>query len=840
MQYLLAAIPFGNIVITPTTTGIITAQGLVDTLKRVPADVAILVPSVVAELAQNPDLLDFCAKHLELIIYIGGDLPQSIGDKVAAKLHLRCQWGASEVGIPQQLMPAALSQASDWRYVQFHPNSGADFDEVSDGTYELVIRRDESLAKSQPAFSIVGQEHLEKEYRTRDLFEKHPTVPDAWCWRARADDIIVFLNGEKTNPVSMEQHVVSRNPELSGAIVVGAQRFQAALLIEPSPNFVMDLATTAGQAALVERVWSSVEEANRSAPAHARIEKSMILVVSSDMPFIRAGKGTIQRSSSIKQYSDEIERLYNNMDDDALEDDLTNIDVETTSQTSVVKFIQRVVCTVTGWLNVAESANFFELGMDSLQALQLTRKVQRGFRRGDLGLSTIYRYPSVAALSAAIFTVRASEAGPEQDRDIMQQLLHTYGDVVRQITKSKRACHGTIQFPVDIILTGSTGSVGTFLLNTLMTDQRVGHVFCLNRGSDGGHTAQINKFSAAGLEHEVLNDSNRVTFLKADLNKPDLGLDETNYQSLPVRVSLIIHNAWPVNFNLALPAFRPQLTGLVNLFRLSAGSTVNNTLRFVFISSISAIGNLDSQNGAAPEEILESIDTPYANGYAQSKYLGERLCNIASKELGIPVQVARIGQVAGAVHHQGVWNTAEWLPSLVISSIHLGYLPNSLGSQFSNIDWVPSDLLSEVLTDVALGNHISNNTPNISTADVFNIRNPQTIKWDDLVPAVLDSAKANLGKELEVVIPSVWLDRLKNSMDDVAEANSLEMQNAARLNPAVRLFDFYRDSLWADDSTAHLMSIDRASEVSPSLRGMPAVNKDWVHKWMEEWILAIK
>lgn len=51
-QLVLGAIPFGNVVIAPVAAAIPTAQGVVDALKQTPADVAILVPSVVAELAQ--------------------------------------------------------------------------------------------------------------------------------------------------------------------------------------------------------------------------------------------------------------------------------------------------------------------------------------------------------------------------------------------------------------------------------------------------------------------------------------------------------------------------------------------------------------------------------------------------------------------------------------------------------------------------------------------------------------------------------------------------------------------------------------------------------------------
>lgn len=105
-QYFFFDIPFGNIMIAPATTTIATAYGVVEALKRAPADIALLAPSIVAELAESPELLDYCAQHLERIIYIGGDLPQALGDKVAAKVPLRCQFGASEIGIPNQLLPS--------------------------------------------------------------------------------------------------------------------------------------------------------------------------------------------------------------------------------------------------------------------------------------------------------------------------------------------------------------------------------------------------------------------------------------------------------------------------------------------------------------------------------------------------------------------------------------------------------------------------------------------------------------------------------------------------------------------------------------------------------------
>lgn len=235
VSHLFNAISFGTVMIAPISGAIPTAKGLVEGLKKTAADFAFIVPSIVQELSQESELLAYCSRHLEAIIFCGGDLPQSIGDVVASKLKLFNQFGASELGLTPNILSIELRNPQDWKYVQFHPDLGIEMRHVTDGIHELYAKRDSIIAKQQPTFTIFPQA---QEYASRDLFVRHPDPGkrDLWCWRARADDIIVFLNGEKTNPISMEQHVSSRNPEITAALVIGAQRFQAALLVETASD----------------------------------------------------------------------------------------------------------------------------------------------------------------------------------------------------------------------------------------------------------------------------------------------------------------------------------------------------------------------------------------------------------------------------------------------------------------------------------------------------------------------------------------------------------------------------------------------------------------------------
>lgn len=273
-----------------------------------------------------------------------------------------------------------------------------------------------------------------------------------------------------------------------------------------------------------------------------------------------------------------------------------------------------------------------------------------------------------------------------------------------------------------------------------------------------------------------------------------------------------------MNFNLPLGAFRPQLAGLVGLLSLSAAAAA----RFVFVSSVSAVGGAA---GAAPEEVLRATDAPYANGYARSKFLCELLCDAAAGHLGpaVPVTIARVSGPGSA------WKRSEWLPSLVISSLtHLGCLPDSLGPMFSLVDWVPSDVVADVVVDLALAEPCPGSEE--STARVFNIRNPRTKEWKDLLPAITQEARRRLGGEPRVVSSSAWLDRLVESDQELDENKAV----AASANPAAKLIEFYRGLFGESVSHVKPMAVEAALVGSATLCDMPAVSPEWMRKWVEE------
>jgi thioester reductase-like protein len=75
------------------------------------------------------------------------------------------------------------------------------------------------------------------------------------------------------------------------------------------------------------------------------------------------------------------------------------------------------------------------------------------------------------------------------------------------------------------------------------------------------------------------------------------------------------------------------------------------------------------------EDLVEP-EAATANGYAQSKWVAEKMLEEAAKK-GLDVQVVRVGQLAGAAN--GLWNIKEWLPALVQAGQVVGCLPQANG-----------------------------------------------------------------------------------------------------------------------------------------------------------------
>ncbi|KAF3391263.1 Iterative polyketide synthase CazM [Penicillium rolfsii] len=816
-------IPADVTCIIPTAAGLPTASALVEALKQTPMDMAALVPSIVQELAQEPELLDFCAHNLEYCFYMGGDLPQAIGDTVAAKIKLSNHYGSSETGLLTPIY--ALNnrdRVKDWRYIQFHPDLGLDFRQATDTEYELVLVRSPESERYLMPMDIFPKL---KEFHTHDLFVRHPdpNKSDLWRWSSRSDDVIVFLNGEKTNPVSMEQHITATNPGVTGVLVAGAQRFQASLIVEYGSKELLD---PSERAAAIETLWPSIEKANQACPAHARIARTHILFTTPDKPFPRAGKGTIQRAAALALYSSELEMLYSHADQIGTYTKAETVGPGRISNIEKISdFILETLSSITGWTpeQIMTSENFFHLGLDSLQTITVTRFFKRGFDLPSFSPNVIYLHPSLSSLAQATMKLMQDDQTSESEAK-EAQLQERNGILAEFIADIDRLRIGPNLHTV--LLTGSTGTLGTYILDALLKDTSVAHIHCLNRKAD---SLEIQRQKSAFYHLDSTLDSSRVTFWHADLTRDDLGLGAESLKLLQESTTAIIHNAWNVNFNLSLPSFKVDLLGLVNLINFTATASKSPTL--FFLSSISSIMGHETESRLTPGSII-STNTPAPNGYANSKYIAEKLLDHAAQKLGIRTSLARVGQVAGAVRTPGLWNKAEYFPSLVRSSLQVGAVPVSLNATLDRIDWVPIDLLAEVLIGLVL----RDSEP--GRINVYHPLNLHPTTWNNIITVVADELSQISGSPLKFIGLSEWVQLVRLDIENASgyqrTVSESDLQVHLKKNPAAKLLDFF-DGLVSVKSDNVLDTHDTAS-VSEKLRSIEGIKEEWVRKWIREWM----
>ncbi|KAL4894674.1 acetyl-CoA synthetase-like protein [Aspergillus ambiguus] len=816
-------IPAGMTLVLPISGVVPTAAGMVSAMKQTTVDVGLVVPSLVQELGRSPDLLDYCGQHLKYVMYCGGDLPEIVGDKVASTVGLVNLYGASELGMLSLLhgQPNRNPQ-KDWRYVQFNPRLGVHFRQENGNEFELSIIRSPDSEAHQTPFTIFPE--LD-EYATRDLWVRHPdpTKANLWRWSARRDDVIVFLNGEKTNPISMEQRIAFANPEVSAVLVAGAQRFQACLLIELKGK--KPLSPTEKEAA-IERLWPSVEEANKDSPAHARIAKTHLLFTHPDKPMARSAKATIQRAQTMALYANELDSLYEDVNMLAKEKcEVTIGPGKTKDAIAISEYIRKSLAAISGVSEgkLIDEANLFQLGLDSLQTIIAARRFNVAFDLPAITPACLYLNPSISQLTKLILRRQRHIAGNEETSitELMNERDHTLkAHLARLDTSSKHT----------VILTGSTGRLGAYLLDALMRNPSVEHIYCLNRALD---SAQLQRQRSALLCLPSAFEKSRVTFWTADLSRPDLKLSQEAFATLRGSSTMVIHNAWPVNFNMPLASFDAQLVGVVNLIKFCSSAT--KSPRLFFISSISSVMGHQSETKVVPERVI-ATNNPGPNGYANSKYVAEHIISQAAQTNLVRASIVRVGQVAGAIRTAGAWNRAEWFPSMVLSSLHIGALPETIGGVIDRIDWVPIDSLASILTELALGEKSSHYD---GVPEVLHVVNTNPVAWETMRSWLVDTLSQDCCTRLETIPFESWFKRVRQDAESFRHSEGIaddELESILQKNPAANLLGFFESMASVSSPIEDVFDTRLTREKSQTLRTLVGVQREWIEKWVNEWL----
>ena len=563
-----------------------------------------------------------------------------------------------------------------WDYIRLPPviQQNTLYKPLGDDTFEFVY------LNTLPTLNMSNSDDPPGSFHSSDIFKPHGMIPHAWKYLGRIDDRVTLSTGEKVLPLLMEGRV-REQPAIREAVVFGIDRAVPGLLI-----FRSESARTLSDHDLVNEVWPSIDAANAVSEAFGHISKDMIVCIPTGAFIPAADKESIIRAKVYKTYHTQIQAAYERLEHPSTGGMILGLaDLET--------FLMRLIKDELGIKLVDAQTDFHRAGMDSLRAIQLRAHIlKRVANSRPLSSNIVFDTGNVQRLAQHVLSTtnlglgNTNQEAEEESLLLMQEIIDTFA------TFSCRSSAPSIPASrTNVLLTGVTGSLGAHLLSQLLCSPHVARIYCVVRGKNSA--ARV--LSSLRRRHLPSNQlEEKATVISGDLDLPDLGVSSALLADMQQQVTHIIHAAWPVNFQLNLRAFTPQLRTLHKLLEMSLS---NNRPSLLFCSSVST-AMATPVPAKIPEAPIPKLSHAASNGYAQSKLVAERMIEAAVTVHGANAKILRIGQVIGDTE-AGVWSATEAWPLIIRSALELRAMPafEMVSSLFNVLHFIIDSIVTDLL-----------------------------------------------------------------------------------------------------------------------------------------------
>ena len=234
-------------------------------------------------------------KRVEIVACVGAALDKVTGDILSNHVRLVPGYGSVESGpIPLE----ASDDRADWAYFGFKPHQGIELEPIAPDQFELVFRRSIAVPWQQIFYLFPELDT----YRSRDIFEKHPTKPGLWRFIGRTDDFLNLKDGGLVNVASMSEEYETSRHIRAALFGCASDQDRPFLLVEP--------AVDGDKQYTIDRAWPDVEAVNKNLRVNARVERDMVIVTDEDKPFLRTAKESVRRKETLELYRPEIDARY--------------------------------------------------------------------------------------------------------------------------------------------------------------------------------------------------------------------------------------------------------------------------------------------------------------------------------------------------------------------------------------------------------------------------------------------------------------------------------------------------------------------------------------------------
>lgn len=351
--------------------------------------------------------------------------------------------------------------------------------------------------------------------------------------------------------------------------------------------------------------------------------------------------------------------------------------------------------------------NFFDIGGHSILATRLIFHI-RSKLNPDLALGAIYKKPTIKGISEEVDILRGTdllvtrtqsqESGNLKESEDVEVIDYASDiDVIykeyfeKTFKANKNLVRDNFIFPIDegrtakihIFITGVTGFLGAFILKELFSNYPRCIVHALVRCKDELHG--IDRIRQNSKRHLAWDESwvekSRLIAVKGDLSQKRLGISDKLWDQLNTSIDIIIHNGALVHWVYPYSKMRePNVLSTVYALQLAIGGNKIKPLHFVSSTSVldtdhySRLTYLGTKGNVYENDDLEGSRHGLRSGYAQTKWVSEKLIMKLRKEHNLPTTITRPGYIVGD-SDTGVSNTDDFLWRLIKGCIQLGKVP---------------------------------------------------------------------------------------------------------------------------------------------------------------------
>ena len=410
--------------------------------------------------------------------------------------------------------------------------------------------------------------------------------------------------------------------------------------------------------------------------------------------------------------------------------------------TEMEKILCRILCELFELKLVSVMDDFFELGGDSLKAIEYVAKAHK--KGVDFSLQNVFDHPTVRGLCDVICYGGVSHVQyAKEDFEKYQGLFA--GNVIDETFIPKKKTLG------NVLLTGATGFLGAHVLDALMKNEG-GKVYCLVRSNAKedrrGRLREILQYYFGNVYEEEFGK--RIIPIVGDIEKENLS-DE-----MPMDVQTVIHTAASVKHYGSYEYFeRVNVKGTQHI----ADYAKRIGAMFIHISTLSVSGNSLADNFEvyrAKEEwhFKEQsffIGQPLDNVYVRSKFEAEKAVYDAMLD-GLDAKVIRVGNLTNRYsdyRFQPNYTQNAFLMR-VKAALEFGLFPDYLMPLYA--EFSPIDLTAEGVVKIA---------QYAEKQSVFHLNSNRPIYFDRMLVILKD-----LGIRMKVADKHKFHEALQKTLKD--------------------------------------------------------------------------